>query len=151
MKIKIAKMQPEHIPTLAVIEQQCFHTPWSENALAAELEEDGSLFLVAEGPEPLGYVGCKTVLDEGYITNVAVRPDARRHGIARRLLQELQKVAEKQGLSFITLEVRVSNVAAIALYEKAGYISVGTRKAFYHDPKEDAMLMTLFLDKESVD
>ena len=72
--------------------------------------------------EPLGYVGCKTVLDEGYITNVAVRPDARRHGIARRLLQELQKVAEKQGLSFITLEVRVSNAAAIALYEKAGYI-----------------------------
>ena len=71
MKIKIAKMQPEHIPALAVIEQQCFHTPWSENALAAELEEDGSLFLVAEGPEPLGYVGCKTVLDEGYITNVA--------------------------------------------------------------------------------
>ena len=91
------------------------------------------------------------MLDEGYITNVAVRPDARRHGIARRLLQELQKAAEKQGLSFITLEVRVSNVAAIALYEKAGYISVGTRKAFYHDPKEDSMLMTLFLDKESAD
>ncbi|MDR3767472.1 MAG: ribosomal protein S18-alanine N-acetyltransferase [Butyricicoccus sp.] len=151
MKIKITKMQAEHIPALAMIEKQCFQSPWSESALAAELEQENSLFLVAEGPDPLGYVGCKTVLDEGYITNVAVRPDVRRHGIARRLLRELQKRAQKQGLSFITLEVRISNAAAIALYEKAGYISVGTRKAFYHDPKEDAMLMTYFLDKGPAD
>jgi ribosomal-protein-alanine N-acetyltransferase len=85
------------------------------------------------------------VLDEGYITNVAVSPLHRRKGIAAKLLAELRAQAEEKELSFITLEVRASNVPAIALYEGAGYVPVGTRRNFYSAPKEDALLMTCFL------
>lgn len=144
--MKIMAMQERHLPALAEIERQCFSTPWSEAALREELSRDNSLFLVAEDGETLGYVGCQTVLDEGYITNVAVRPEARRRGVARALLDALRVRAE--GLSFITLEVRASNAAAIALYEGAGYVRVGTRKGFYREPREDAVLMTLFLLQE---
>lgn len=142
----ITEMQERHLPALEEIERQCFHAPWNQMALREELYQEGSLFLVAEQDgQTLGYVGCQTVLDEGYITNVAVHPDARRRGVAQALLCALHERAETCGLSFVTLEVRVSNAPAIALYEKAGYISVGVRKDFYRDPKEDAVLMTLFL------
>lgn len=144
--MNIGTMEERHIAALAEIERQCFSAPWSEKALSEELNSDKSLFLVAEeGDTVLGYVGCQTVLDEGYITNVAVHPAARRRGVARMLLQSLQETALQRGLTFVTLEVRVSNAAAIALYENAGYVPVGTRKGFYQNPKEDALLMTLFL------
>ena len=85
------------------------------------------------------------MLDEGYITNVAVSPAHRRKGVAAKLLAELRVRAEERALAFITLEVRVSNAPAIALYENAGYVPVGTRRNFYSAPKEDALLMTCFL------
>ena len=104
------------------------------------------IFLVAERDgQAVGYVGCQTVLDEGYITNVAVSPDARRQGIARTLIEKLTAEARAAGLAFVTLEVRVSNAPAIALYEGAGFGRVGVRKNFYTAPTEDAVLMTLFL------
>ena len=104
------------------------------------------IFLVAERDgAAVGYVGCQTVLDEGYITNVAVSPDCRRQGVARALLDELKARAVQAGLSFVTLEVRASNAPAIALYEGAGFVRVGVRKNFYTAPTEDAVLMTLFL------
>lgn len=104
------------------------------------------IFLVAERDgQAVGYVGCQTVLDEGYITNVAVSPDCRRQGIGRALIEELAQRARAQGLSFVTLETRASNAPAIALYEGAGFDRVGMRKNFYTAPSEDAVLMTLFL------
>ena len=104
------------------------------------------IFLVAErGGQAVGYVGCQTVLDEGYITNVAVSPDCRRQGIARALIAKLTDEARAAGLAFVTLEVRASNAPAIALYEGAGFGRVGVRKNFYTAPTEDAVLMTLFL------
>lgn len=104
------------------------------------------IFLVAERDgQAVGYVGCQTVLDEGYITNVAVSPDCRRQGIGRALIEELAQRARAQGLSFVTLEARASNASAIALYEGAGFDRVGMRKNFYTAPSEDAVLMTLFL------
>ena len=82
--MNITEMQEKHLPALAELEKQCFHAPWSENMLREEL--GGGIFLVAEQDgEVQGYVGCQTVLDEGYITNVAVSPDFRRRGAARRL------------------------------------------------------------------
>ena len=134
-------MEERHLAALAEIERACFHAPWSEQMLREELGR--GIFLVAEqAGETVGYVGCQTVLDEGYITNVAVDPACRRQGIARALIDALQSRAAAAGLAFVTLEVRASNAAAIALYEKVGFVPVGTRRNFYTAPTEDAVLMT---------
>ena len=90
----------------------------------------------------LGYAGLLVVLDEGYITNVAVCPDYRRQGIAGELLGVFQRFAEGKQLAFLTLEVRESNAPARALYTKYGYKEVGVRKNYYDHPKENAILMT---------
>ena len=82
------------------------------------------------------------VLDEGYITNVAVRPECRRNGIAQKLLQVFLDFAQAHKLAFLTLEVRASNYGAIALYGSRGFRSVGRRKNYYEHPKEDAIIMT---------
>ena len=101
------------------------------------------IFLVAEQDgKTAGYVGCQTVLDEGYITNVAVRPECRRKGIAGKLLQVFLDFAQGNQLAFLTLEVRASNYDAIALYGSRGFRSVGRRKNYYEHPKEDAIIMT---------
>lgn len=140
----VVPMQERHLAALAAIEQACFHAPWSEAMLREELGK--GLFLAAEqAGRTVGYVGCQTVLDEGYITNVAVSPDARRQGIARALLRELLARAAERALVFVTLEVRASNAPAIALYAQAGFEPVGTRRNFYTAPTEDAVLMTRFL------
>lgn len=144
---QIQTMSEKHLPMLAEIERVCFHAPWSEQALRDELGK--GIFLVAQDKNEsvLGYVGCQTVLDEGYITNVAVAPCARRQGVARNLLDALAAQAKKCTLSFVTLEVRRSNAPAIALYEQAGYCVVGTRPHFYRQPTEDAILMTRYFTK----
>lgn len=142
--MNIVPMAERHLAALAAIEKACFHAPWSETMLREELGK--GIFLAAERDgAAVGYVGCQTVLDEGYITNVAVSPDCRRQGVARALLDELKARAVQAGLSFVTLEVRASNAPAIALYEGAGFVRVGVRKNFYTAPAEDAVLMTLFL------
>ena len=142
--MNITEMQEKHLPALAELEKHCFHAPWSEKMLREEL--GGGIFLVAEQDgEVQGYVGCQTVLDEGYITNVAVSPDFRRRGAARRLIAELIARAKEKGLAFVTLEVRESNAPAIALYTGAGFAPVGKRKNFYSNPTENAVLMTISL------
>lgn len=140
----VVPMEERHLDTLAEIEKACFHAPWSADMLREELGK--GIFLVAEQDGAVaGYVGCQTVLDEGYITNVAVSPACRRQGIGRALVGALASHARGQGLSFVTLEVRASNAPALALYEGAGFRRVGVRKNFYTAPAEDAVLMTLFL------
>ncbi|WP_125116339.1 ribosomal protein S18-alanine N-acetyltransferase [Agathobaculum sp. Marseille-P7918] len=140
----VVPMAERHLAALAEIEKACFHAPWSESMLREELGK--GLFLVAERDgQAVGYVGCQTVLDEGYITNVAVSPDCRRQGIGRALIAELVSRARVQDLAFVTLEARASNAPALALYEGAGFGRVGVRKNFYTAPTEDAVLMTLFL------
>lgn len=140
----VVPMAERHLAALAEIEKACFHAPWSEAMLREEL--DKGIFLVAEQDgQAVGYIGCQTVLDEGYITNVAVSPDCRRQGIGRALIAELVSCARAKELSFVTLEVRASNASALALYEGAGFGRVGVRKNFYSAPSEDAVLMTRFL------
>lgn len=140
----VVPMEERHLDTLAEIEKACFHAPWSADMLREELGK--GIFLVAEQDGAVaGYVGCQTVLDEGYITNVAVSPDCRRQGIGRALIAELTERAKWAGLAFVTLEARASNAPAITLYEGAGFRRVGVRKNFYTAPAEDAVLMTLFL------
>ena len=85
------------------------------------------------------------VLDEAYISNVAVSPDCRRQGIGAALIAELTRRAGRLELAFLTLEARASNAPAIRLYEKMGFRQVGRRKRYYQRPEADAVLMTLFL------
>ena len=140
----VVPMAERHLAALVEIEKACFHAPWSEAMLREEL--DKGIFLVAERDgQVVGYVGCQTVLDEGYITNVAVSPDCRRQGIGRALVAALKARAAQAGLAFVTLEARASNAPAIALYESAGFRRVGVRRNFYTAPVEDAVLMTLYL------
>ena len=137
----VVPMEERHLDTLAEIEKACFHAPWSADMLREELGK--GIFLVAEQDGAVaGYVGCQTVLDEGYITNVAVRPECRRNGIAGKLLQVFLDFAQAHRLAFLTLEVRASNYGAIALYGSRGFRSMGRRKNYYEHPKEDAIIMT---------
>ena len=102
------------------------------------------LAAVAENGAVLGYVGMMFVLDEGYISNVAVAPDFRRQGVADALIAALMTRAEELALAFVTLEVRAGNEPAKSLYAKHGFVPVGRRKNYYDLPKEDAILMTRF-------
>ena len=138
-------MQQVHIDALAALERACFAEPWSEAGLVEELTNPAAVFRVAvEGDTVLGYVGMHHLVDEGFITNVAVYPAARRRGVARALLAELAAYGASHGLYRITLEVRVSNTPAITLYEGVGYVRDGVRPAFYRAPTEDAAIYSLY-------
>lgn len=141
----IIPMTSEHLDQVAEIEKICFSDPWSRRMLAEHLENECAATLVALGADGtiLGYAGLLVVLDEGYITNVAVRPEYRRQGIAGELLEVFRRFAVGHQLAFLTLEVREGNTAARALYAKYGYQEVGVRKNYYDHPKENAILMTL--------
>ena len=138
----IAQMKPEHIPQVAALEKLCFSDPWSENSVASELHNELSLWLVAlEGDTVAGYVGSQSVMGESDMMNIAVHPDYRRRGLAEQLVASLvEALAERENHS-LTLEVRASNVPAIALYEKTGFAQVGRRKNYYRNPKEDALIL----------
>ena len=144
MPVRIVPMKTEHLDEVAALERECFTTPWSRNMLAEELDNALSAFLVAldGNGRVAGYAGVQVVLDEGYITNVAVRPDCRRRGVAGQLLDVFESFAAGNHLAFLTLEVRESNYAAIALYGSRGFRGEGRRKNYYDHPKEDAIIMT---------
>ena len=153
MEYIIVPMDRGHIPQIAALERECFSTPWSENMLSDALFDPKASFIVAEDGEGgvLGYAGLQVVLDEGYITNVAVRPEYRRQGIASELLEVFRRFGEGNHMAFLTLEVRASNTAARALYQKHGYAEVGCRKNYYEHPKEDAIIMTLEFAKNGTE
>lgn len=146
--VRIVPMNADHLDEVAELERICFSVPWSRNMLAEELDNLLSAFLVAldDNDKVVGYAGVQIILDEGYITNVAVRPECRRQGIAAKLLQVFLDFAKANKLAFLTLEVRASNYDAIALYGSRGFRSVGRRKNYYEHPKEDAIIMTLEFD-----
>ena len=146
--IAIVPMHPDHLDSLADLESLAFSTPWSYDALAEELQNPLAVFLVAEDVDAesaVGYLGMHHILDEGFIANLAVHPAYRRQGIARSLLREAQEYAEAHDLARLTLEVRASNVPAIALYEGIGFTRDGIRPGFYDSPKEDAAIYSYYL------
>ena len=142
--VRIVPMTAEHLGEVAELERLCFSVPWSRNMLAEELDNALSAMLVAldDQGRVAGYAGLQVILDEGYITNVAVRPDCRRQGVAGQILQVFLDFAQAQGLAFLTLEVRASNQAAILLYGSRGFRGMGRRKNYYEHPREDAIIMT---------
>lgn len=152
MEYQLLPMTAEHLPQIAAIERACFSHPWSEAMLADALWDDSSVILTAvdEGERVLGYAGLQVVLDEGYINNVAVSPEMRRQGVADALMAAFVRFGRAH-LAFLTLEVRPSNDAAIALYTKHGFQPVGRRPNYYDAPREDALLMTLEFSHDADD
>jgi ribosomal-protein-alanine N-acetyltransferase len=144
MNYKIVTVTEAELLQIEQIEQQCFSCPWTVEQLRSQLHDAHHEFIAAvdESGTVLGYVGMMYVLDEGYISNVAVAPEFRRNGIADKLIEELMTMCKSLNLSFVTLEVRAGNEPAKSLYAKHGFVAVGTRKNYYDLPKEDAILMT---------
>ena len=148
MAYTVCDVTAAHIPQIELLEQQCFSMPWTAEQLESQMKDVQHEFIAAISPEGnvLGYVGMMYVLDEGYISNVAVSPNHRRQGIADELIDRLCVICETLKLSFVTLEVRAGNGPAIALYEKHGFQRVGLRKNYYERPREDALIMTKFFE-----
>ena len=148
--IRIVPMNADHLEELERLERICFSRPWSRRMLAEELVNDCAAFLVAEDSDGavLGYAGLLVMMDEGYITNVAVFPEYRRLGVAGKIIEVYMNFARANQLAFLTLEVRPSNEAALALYRRFGFEEVGRRKNYSDLPKEDALILTRYFDKE---
>ena len=139
---KIRPMKQEDIAQVAAIEKKCFSQPWSEQAFADAVGKVQYIFVVAEeASRIIGYCGMYRVLEEGDITQVAVCEDKRRCGVARDMLGVLLRSGAEDGVEAYTLEVRVSNEAAVKLYEACGFVKESVRKEFYASPVEDAYIM----------
>ena len=141
--MEIRKALPEDIPAVAELEAEIF--PLGTDAAALErMRADPAcpILCAVEDGTLLGYAYFRTVLDEGYVGDLAVRRDRRRRGIGRALITAMCAEAECRELAFLTLEVRESNSAARSLYERSGFFPVGIRKNYYEKPRENAVLMT---------
>ena len=138
----ITEMTLDHVSLVAALEKLCFADPWSENSVASEITNPLSCWLVAvDSSKVVGYVGSQTVCGETDMMNIAVYPDNRRQGIAEKLIEELIIGLKNRGSHCLSLEVRASNEAAKALYEKLGFTQIGRRPNYYRNPKEDALIL----------
>ncbi len=142
-------MHTDDIPVICEIEQESFTTPWTAGAFYNELTSNNFakyLVLEYEG-EIAGYGGMWLIMDEAHVTNIAIREKCRGRKLGERLLAEMQQTAVFYGAQRMTLEVRPSNLIAQRLYEKMGFRSVGIRRGYYTDNKEDAIIMWADLPK----
>ncbi len=135
---------PAHLEAAAALETLCFSSPWSAKSLELLTNEGiGVAYLCTEpgGDAITAYGGMLITVDEGQITNIAVHPDHRRKGLGLTIVRALLRHAKDCRLDSVSLEVRASNEAAIALYRQAGFTEAGRRKGFYQRPTEDALVM----------
>ena len=139
---QIREMKREDCQEVWNLQKQCFSIPWSMESLESMFRTKGYTSLIAlDDQRIIGYVGMKAVFDEADITNVAVDLSERRQGIGKALIKELLIIADQQKLNRIFLEVRMSNEAAIRLYERVGFKKIDCRKNYYEKPREDAWIM----------
>ncbi len=142
-RLTVRPMTEGDIPAAVRLEALCFSRPWSAAAFRSAFAGGLTLFLAAQtAGETVGYAGMQCVLDEGFVTNIAVDPAFRRRGAGRALLAGLLEAGRERGLSTLSLEVWPSNAPAAALYESAGFRLAGRRKNFYSRPAEDALILT---------
>ena len=142
----VEKLTAAHLSAVAELELLCFSDPWSEKALEL-LVSDGAYGAVClQDGRVMAYGGVLWAPDEGQITNIATHPDARRRGMGAAVLEHLIAEACSRGCDQLSLEARVSNIGAIALYERYGFLKMGLRRGFYKHPTEDAYVMCLPLD-----
>lgn len=143
MDLIFRQAEEKDISKIAALDKLCFTLPWSESSFEKEIKENQSaLYIVVEADNRLiGYAGQWCIVDEGHITNVAVHPYYRKRGIGEELVKLLIECSKELKIITHTLEVRASNAAAIALYKKLGFVPSGTRKEYYQDNNEDAIIM----------
>ena len=135
------KMTAEDVPFISRLEEETFSMPWSADSFLEMIsKEDARYYVAEEDGRLLGGCGVLMIAGEGNITNVAIAPEARNRGIGTALLRHLMAEGDREGLTAYTLEVRVSNAAAIHVYEKLGFVSAGERPGFYEKPVEDALI-----------
>lgn len=146
-KVRIRPMAAEDVDAVAAIEHEAFSSPWKAETFAGLIDRDGMELLVMEGPDGavMGYAVLWCILDQGELANIAVRPEDRGKGLGAVLLEEVLSVSRARGVASLYLEVRASNHAAIALYERFGFRDVGRRRAYYQNPTEDARVMEVIL------
>jgi ribosomal-protein-alanine N-acetyltransferase len=143
--LRFEPLREDRLPSVLEIEKKVNSAPWSERSFRNELDHKDGIFLVALlGGEVVGYGGIWLIIDEAHITTLTVDPAHQRKGIGRQMLIELMNRAKAAGMVCCTLEVRAGNSAAITLYELIGFIASATRKSYYPDNKEDALVMWLF-------
>lgn len=147
----LRRMKEEDLPVVRTIETLSFSNPWSDNTFRGEIQNTSISFPLVvvrkPGDEVVGYIIFWHIREDVQINNVAVHPDFRGKGIGEALMRHVIDKVRKNGATFMTLEVRPSNGAAVTLYKKLGFEILGTRKNYYTNPDEDAYLMGLVLDQ----
>lgn len=143
--LRFERLNKSHIPAILAIEAVNNTAPWSDKSFENELTHEHGLVLVAlmDGIV-VGFGALWLVIDEAHVINISVADSHKRQGIGRRLMLELIRLSQERGMTCSTLEVRASNTAALELYRRLGFQSVATRKGYYPDNKEDAIVMWLY-------
>jgi len=149
-------MTEEDVPQVAAIEQEAYKDKWSDFAYLSEIKDNMLAHYLVLTPadneqEIAGYGGFWTILDEGHITKVTISKKYRGKKLSKTLMMGMLKMAKINGAARVTLEVRVSNVAAVGLYHKMGFTDGGIRPKYYTDNNEDAYIMWRELDDIEVD
>ena len=138
----IRRMQEADVPDVAELERLYFSMPWSSRQLKESLQNPSYLFLVVEEKGGItGYGGLLRIMDEGDVTNIVIGEAYRGKGLGRKLTAALLEEGRRCGIREFTLEVRVSNLSAIHIYESLGFQKEGLRRKFYEKPTEDAWIM----------
>ena len=151
--IFITPMTKDDIEDVVTIEAEAYgEHHWSKSSFYEELNNNLAKYYIAKtaSGETVGYAGTWHIIDEGHITTIAVKKDYMRKHIGEAIIVKILEDCYKEGIKYLTLEVRVSNIAAIGLYTKYGFNSLGTRKGYYQDNNEDALIMwteNIFYDK----
>lgn len=144
-QVTVSVANIDDVKDIANIENNSFSTPWSEKAIRESMDAGTIFYVACLNNKIVGYMGLSKIVGEGYVTNIAVLPEYRRLGIGEKILGYVIDNTKAE-LEFISLEVRVSNIAAISLYEKFGFERTGLRKRFYTNPQEDAIIMTKYFN-----
>ena len=151
---RLTVMRLDDVPDVAALEREVFPDPWSPDSFLAEVErrpDVGWPVVVYEGADLLGYAVVWFIVDEIHIGNIAVHPDHRGQGVGRWLLERILAEGRRRGMVFATLEVRPSNAAALALYERFGFRRVAVRRRYYRNNDEDAWVLAIALDPSAED
>jgi len=144
--IAMIDMRPEDVPEVMSLELASYTTPWSGTLFMNEIYKPLSVAkVVRSGEKIMGYICADQVLDEGHILNVTVHPEHRRRGMAVHMVAHVIRLLAGRACKSLFLEVRMSNEAALRMYEKSGFSMISVRKRYYTSPEEDAVIMKLQL------
>ena len=141
--LMIRPMTLEDLQAIYALEVKCFKVPWTKEAFKNEIVQNklAHYYVLSLEDKVIGYGGLWHIMDEGHITNIAIDPSYRNKGYGKILMKTIMEETMKMGIDFMTLEVRVSNISAIKLYEALGFKSSGIRPKYYTDNQEDAKIM----------